>query len=526
MRYRIALIVGVAAMLAALIPSLLPQAGHGQDVRLQRVSVSSAAAEANGPSIQPAVSADGRYIAFASDSSNLVPGDTPNRDVFVHDRLTGMTELVSVASDRTPSNGPSFFPAISGDGRYVVFQSDATNLVAGDTNNATDIFLHDRTTGATTRVSVASDGTQGNGDSVTPSISANGRYVTFTSIASNLVPGDTNNDRDVFVRDLVAGTTELASVSSDGTHGNSASGGLGAGPPKISGDGRYVVFGSIASNLVANDTNGWDDIFLRDRVAGTTERVSIATDGTQGNGHSMYGSVSDDGRFAAFFSDANNLVAGDTNATSDVFLRDRLMGVTVRLSEGPGGLQANGPSRFPVVSADGRTIAFQSDASNLVPYDTNATTDVFLYHMTGRSIERASVPDGGGEANGASTSGSLSSDGDVVAFQSDASNLVPNDGNAATDIFARGKALAPATPTPRPPTVTPTPTSQGRIGDVNGDGRIDSIDALLVLQYAAGLLPSPPGGQLSDVNLDGRTNAIDAALILQFVAGLLGQLPP
>jgi Tol biopolymer transport system component len=529
MRGNIAMVLGTAALAAALAALALIHTGLGQDVRTERASVSSAGAEANGLSLGPAVSADGRYVAFASDSSNLTPGDTLTRDVFVHGLLTGATEVVSVASDGAQGNGPSFFPAMSGDGRYVVFQSDASNLVAGDTNGATDIFIHDRMTGATTRISVAGGGAQGNNDSLTPSISANGRYVTFTSVASNLVADDTNSDRDVFVRDLVAGTTELASVASDGTHGNFASGGFGAGPARMSTDGRYVVFGSFASNLVANDTNGFDDIFLRDRVAGTTERVSAATDGTEGNGHSMYGSVSDDGRFVAFFSDANNLVPGDSNGASDVFLRDRTMGVTTRLSVGPGGVQAAGPSRFPVVSADGAVIAFQSDATTFVSGDTNSATDIFLYHMVGEFIDRASVADDGSEGNAGSTSASLNGDGSGVAFQSNASNLVVNDTNGAMDIFARGKALGPeptATPTPRPPTVTPTPTTAPRIGDVNNDHAVNAIDAAIILQYSAGLLPSPPGVSLGDVNHDGQTNAIDAALILQLSAGLIGQLPP
>jgi Tol biopolymer transport system component len=531
MRGNIAIVLGIAALAAALAPLALIRTGRGQNVRIERASVSSAGAQANGLSLGPAVSADGRYVAFGSDASNLTPGDTPTRDVFVHDRMTGATELVSVASDSTRGNGPSFFPALSGDGRYVVFQSDASNLVTGDTNDATDIFLHDRMTGTTTRVSVAGDGAQGNDDSLTPAISVNGRYVTFTSLASNLVVNDTNNDRDVFVRDLVAGTNELASVASDGTHGNFTSGGFGAGPARISNDGRYVVFGSFASNLVANDTNSFDDIFLRDRVAGTTERVSVATAGTEGNGHSMYGSVSDDGRFVAFFSDASNLVPGDSNGASDVFLRDRIKGVTDRLSVGPGGVQADGPSRFPIISADGgQTIAYQSDATNIVSDDTNDATDILVYHVVGYSTDRASVGDNGSEGNAGSTSPSLNSDGSVVAFQSSASNLVANDTNGAMDIFARGKSAAPAatlTPTPRPPTVTPTPTSSlNRIGDVNADHTVNAIDAAIILQYAAGLLSSPPGGSLGDVNHDGQTNAIDAALILQYAAGLLVQWPP
>ena len=528
MRLRLAVMLPAAAVTAALLPFVVTGTSHGQDVRTERASVSTGGVEVDAASIQAGMSADGRYVVFASDAADLVANDSGNLDIFVRDRQTGTTERVSIASDGTPAGAPSLFPAISGDGRYVVFQSDATNLVSPDTN-ATDIFLRDRVTGTTTRVSVASGGAPGNGDSETPSISANGRYVTFTSLADNLAPDDGNQDRDVFVRDLVAGTTELASLATDGTHGNNASGGLGAGPARISNDGRYVVFGSFADTLVANDLNHSDDIFVRDRVAGTTERVSIATDGTERAGHSMYGSISDDGRYVAFFSDAPLLTADDSNSVSDVFLRDRTAGVTTRLSAGPGGAPPDWPSRFPVISADGGVIAFQSDATNLAANDMNGVTDVFLYHMAGGTIERVSVADGGSEGNGASTSPSVSSDGTTVAFQSSAGNLVAGDGNGVTDVFVRGKALGPgptSTPTPRPPTVTPTPTSAPRGGDVNGDGRVNSIDAAIILQYAAGLLPSPPGGPSSDVNHDGQTNAIDAALILQYSAGLLGQLPP
>jgi Tol biopolymer transport system component len=508
-----------AAVAITAAAALWASAGFGQDVRTERVSVSSTGAEANGPSLIARVSASGRYVAFSSDSSNLVPGGTANRDVFVRDRVAGTTERVSVASDGTPGQGPSFYPSISADGRYVVFQSDAGNLVASDSNSATDIFLRDRTAGVTTLVSVSTAGVQGDKQSVTPSISADGRYVTFTSLADNLVPNDTNNDRDVFVRDLVTGTTELVSQSTAGALGNGPSGGFGAGPARISAGGRYVVFGSFASNLVAGDTNNADDIFLHDRVAGTTERVSVTTSGTEGNNHSTYGSVSDDGRYVAFFSAANNLVTGDANMTSDIFLRDRLMSTTTRISVGPSGVEANGASGFPVISGDGSAVAFESLATNLVSGDTNGASDVFVYHAAGLSIDRVSVPDGGGESNSPSTGASITSAGDLVAFQSDATNLVANDGNGVTDVFTRGKAAGPPPP-------TPSPTSQHLVGDANHDGQVNSIDAALVLQYSAGLLPSPPGGSDSDVNRDGQTNAIDATLILQYAAGLINHLPP
>jgi Tol biopolymer transport system component len=339
------------------------------------------------------------------------------------------------------------------------------------------------------------------------------------------VADDANDDRDVFLRDRQTGTTELLSVASDGTHGNFASGGLAAGPARISADGRYVVFGSFANNLVSGDMNALDDIFLRDRQAGTTERASVATDGSEGNGHSMHGSVSDDGRFVFFDSGATNLVSDDTNGAGDIFCHDRVLNETIRISTGLGGAQPNGASRFPMIAGNGAVAAYQSDADNLGPGDANSVSDIYAFRLASGSTERVTALEGD-ETNGASTRPAISRDGEVVAFQSEATNLVAEDTNGATDIYVRGKPLgAPATatrtPTPRP---TATPTPPARPGDVNCDGSVTSIDAALVLQYSAGLLDDLRCGGFGDVNRDGVVNAIDAALVLQHVAGLLARL--
>ncbi len=501
---------------------------------MQRASLSSTSAQGNAASVGASLSADGRFVAFASDASNLVPGDTNfDRDVFVRDRLTGATGRISVSSTGDEGNDTSAGvsagpPRLSADGRYVAFSSRASNLVPDDTNETDDVFVRDRATGTTERASVASDGTQGNGESVTPSISGDGRYVTFTAVASNLVPNDSNNDRDVFVHDRLSGVTELASVASDGTQGNFTSGGLGAGPARITADGRYVVFGSFASNLVPNDTNNHDDIFVRDRVDDTTERVSVSSTGVEGDAHSLYPSISGDGRYVVFYSGSATLVPGDTNNASDVFLHDRETGTTVRLSDVPGGDQGIGSSYFPVISADGRVVAFHSEAPNLAPGDSNGVTDVFLLRLDIGALVRLSVADGGSEGNGASSFVDVSADGAVAAFESMATNLVPGDTNGASDVFVWGGPLGPpATPTPVPtatPTLVPTPTAQP--GDVNCDRTVNSIDAALVLQLGAALIHALPCPSASDVNGDGRTDAVDAALILQFVAGLLHRLPP
>jgi len=329
------------------------------------------------------MSADGRHVAFSCCATNLVAGDTNLQpDVFVHDRETGETELVSVASDGTQGLGAcSGFPSLSADGRYVAFYSEAPNLVAGDTNGCGDIFVHDRDTAETVRVSVASDGTEGDAwAGMPPSISADGRYVAFYALASNLVGDDTNGVADVFVHDCDTGETMRVSVASDGAEATDASA-----EPSISADGRYVAFRSDAADLVADDTNAVPDTFVHDRETGETVRVSVASDGTEANGgSSSRTSIGADGRCVAFGSDATNLVAGDTNGVQDTFVHDRETGETVRVSVASDGTQANAGSSLgfnhpPSISADGRCVAFDSDATNLVPGDTNGFGDVFVH---------------------------------------------------------------------------------------------------------------------------------------------------
>ncbi len=351
----------------------------------ERVSVASGGTEGNGASLGSALSADGRFVAFDSAATDLVAGDTNGvSDVFAHDRQTGTTERVSVASGGAQGNGSSgligfaFPPALSADGRFIAFVSFATNLVAGDTNGATDVFVHDRLTGTTERVSVASGGTQSNAGSLGSALSADGRFVAFQSDGTNLVPGDTNGATDVFVHDRVTGATERVSVASGGgTQGNRNSGGFFA-FPALSADGRLVAFESDATNLVATDTNGATDVFVHDRLTGTTERVSVASGGSQGNGFSAGPVLSGDGRFVAFVSFATNLVAGDTNGATDVFVHDRQTGTTERVSVASGGTQGNDSSAGPVLSADGGLVAFHSTATNLVAGDANGAYDVFV----------------------------------------------------------------------------------------------------------------------------------------------------
>jgi archaellum component FlaF (FlaF/FlaG flagellin family) len=359
---------------------------------------------------RPDISADGRYVTFGS-AAKLVPGDTNvYLDIFVYDRQTGITSRVSVDSSGNQSNYTSLNPAISADGRYVTFSSSANNLVPGDTNGYPDIFVHDRQTGSTSRVSVDSSGNQSSGISDNHAISADGRYVTFSSYATDLVTGDTYGyENAIFVHDRQTGSTSRVSVggnfgsdiSADGRYVTfdgflydrqtditsqvyvASSGGLsGSKNTAISADGRYVTFSSSANNVVPGDTNNRGDIFLYDRQTGSTSRVSVDSSGNQSNGYSRLPDISADGRYVTFVSDANNLLPGDTNRAEDIFLYDRLTGITTRVSTDSSGNQSNGDSLYPAISADGRYVTFNSAANNLVPGDTNNRGDIFIRDLS------------------------------------------------------------------------------------------------------------------------------------------------
>ncbi|MCP4409235.1 MAG: hypothetical protein GY807_16070, partial [Gammaproteobacteria bacterium] len=340
-----------------------------------RVSVDSAGNEAHGFSFSPEISADGRYVAFQSDAPDLVVNDFNGQsDIFVHDRQTGQTSRVSVNSANIEANGFSFEPSINADGRYVTFQSDAFNLVANDFNGLSDIFVHDRQTGQTSLVSVDSTGIEASGFSYQPSTSADGQFVAFQSDASNLISNDFNAQSDVFIHDRQTGQTTRVSVDGTGSDANGYSDW-----PSISADGRYVAFRSDASNLIVNDFNGQSDIFVHDRQTGQTSRVSVDSTGIEANGFSFEPSISADGRFVTFQSDAFNLVANDINGWSDIFVHDRQTGQTSRISQDSAGNGANSGSYMPAINDDGRFIAYTSDASNLVTGDLNGFPDIFVY---------------------------------------------------------------------------------------------------------------------------------------------------
>ncbi|RQH25938.1 TolB family protein [Okeania hirsuta] len=408
-----------------MVTNIIPQ------TNIDRLSVNFQGNEGNNFSINPSISADGRYIAFESAADNLVIGDTNNQtDIFITDRQTQTTDIVSVNSFGFGGNLNSFHSSVSGNGRFVTFASNATNLVPGDSNNTTDIFLTDLLTFTTTRISVDSLGNQSNAASINPTISADGRFIAFESDATNLVMGDINNARDIFLHDTLTGITAQISRNSLGDRANFSSFN-----PAISDNGRFITFDSFATNIVAGDTNNTRDVFWHDTLTGITSSISVDAFGNQGDFSSFNPSISTDGRFIAFESRATNLVPGDTNNARDIFVRDVLNGITTRVSVDIFGNQVSRSSFAPTISGDGRFVAFDSFDPLLVPGDSNSTNDIFVRDLLNGVTTKISVNSQGLEGNLTSFNSAISASGEVVAFDSFATNLVVGDNNNSRDIF-------------------------------------------------------------------------------------------
>jgi Tol biopolymer transport system component len=519
-------------------------------------SVNSAGEQANGTSLQLAISGDGRSVAFASLATNLVPADTnqsadifvralretytvrvneaagserlfyeprvsgdgrvvvfsstPQSLVFAHDRDADADGILDEPGGTTTlivANAESFRPAVSGEGRYVVFDS-GWPLLPEDRNGIRDVFAYDLVTGVPSLVSRSPTGIAGNGSSSAASISGDGRWVAFQSVATDLGPAG-GPASDVFVNDRLTGETILVSASSGGEPGNNES--L---LPAISGDGRSVAFHSRADNLVAGDHNGLEDVFVRDLATRTTVRVSVSSGGREANGRSFRASISGDGRYVAFESDATNLVAGDVNGTRDIFVHDRRVGLTARLSVGPNGREADGFSEFASIAGDGASAAFRSGATALVVADTNGTEDVF--------VRGADPQDVGSDLN---RDGDLD---DVVLRRLDLATGTVETLGPAEQVVVTGATAALL----RPEAAGGVPGAPAP--DLNGDG--DARDAVVWLarkgvpatnlgRAAAGLALSPtwlaalvsePAEGATDLNGDG--DAADTVLAVHPLA--------
>jgi signal peptidase I len=386
------------------------------------VSLDPEGTELEGPSALPSVSADGRFVAF------VYQGES---QIYVFDRKAGTSQLVSAATSGAPGNGRSEKPAISGDGRFVAFSSEASDLVEGDANGVADVFVRDMETLTTRRISVGLDGAEADGPSEAPAISADGRFVAFASAASNLVASDGNGAQDVFVYDLMAGRTEIASVVDEGFEqlGESYE-------PSISATGRYVAFTSEA-RLAPAGVRGLPSIYVRDRYAETTTLASVSRDGKSANEGASDPAISANGRVVAFASKADNLVSRDFNRLTDIFVRELDAGVTERVSIGQDGAQSDANSSGPAISGDGRYVTFVAMDSNLVPGDLNRYRDLFLYDREADVTLLVSANRDGQPAGDHSSPASLNYDGSVIAFPSIAPDIAGGGPRLRQDIFVR-----------------------------------------------------------------------------------------
>ncbi len=396
----------------------------------------------NGGSRTPSLDLDGSHVAFMAGADNLIGAgvDTNfSQDIFVRDRALNTTTRASVTVTGTQANNDSYEPVSNTDGNIVSFTSDATNLLGAgvDSNGFQDIFVRNISGLTTTRASVSDTEAQSDDDSDFSDLTPDGNQVVFESWATNLILPtlDNNGNADVFLRSISGGTTSRISVTDAEAQANGNSFN-----PAVNADGTKIAFESRADNLqaVGPDGNGnVRDIFLRNTTTGNTTRVSVGTGSLEGNAASLNASISSDGTKIAFESDASNFLANDTNGARDIFVHDTLTGVTTRVSVRTGGIQGKGDSFNAQISDDGRWVVFESDANNLVLGDTNGTTDVFLHDRTTGITTRASVGVGGDEANTGGDIPAISGDHQLVAFESQSNNLVSTDNNDMIDVFAR-----------------------------------------------------------------------------------------
>lgn len=418
-------------------------AGGGVTTRVSVVNGSPGAQATGGASSAPSVSSDGRFVAFASDATNLVPNDTNGvTDVFVRDRLTGTTERVSVNSAGAQGIGPSGSisrPSISADGNFVAFESFSP-LVSSPSLAGDNVFVRDRAKGTTQLVSVApaNAAPSAGSDSNQPSISADGNSVAFASTANNLVASDNNGAKDIFVRNLTGGTTTRVSVGGVSGTPSSAEWTWESDKPSISGDGRYVAFRRQADTSdPLNPLYIWE-IWVRDTTAGTSRRLSNNAISPTGLvlADSDNPAISQNGAYVAFDSGSPDLTGAQGNGMHAVIRMSTSGGTGTLVSQSTSANEGNGASSAPAISSDGRYVAFQSDATNL-DTDSNGHTDIFVRDCTLNTTAVQSVSTAGAQGNGDSITPAISSDGQLVAFESAATNLVSSDSNSYDDVFAR-----------------------------------------------------------------------------------------
>lgn len=394
--------------------------------------------QSNWNSSKGSFSPDGTKIVFYSFASNFVENDTNNRvDIFIKDLITGIISRVSTDKDGNEANGNSDSPSFSPDGNKILFTSAATNLVSNSTNDGYAVFIKDIIDNSITMVSTSYNGSHPDADCFNPSFSKDGKKVVFSSNASNLISSDTNGYEDVFVKYLSSGFISRVSTSSTGTQANKYSR-----EASFSPNGENVIFTSEASNLVSDDTNGVNDIFMKNILNQSIIRVSTDSDddevfgsGDEDDEGSWGSSFSPDGSKVLFSSQAITLIDNDTNYRIDLFLKDLETGEVTILSTNSSGVQANHDSYEAKFSYDGNKVIFTSAASNLIDGDTNNTYDIYIKDLTSGMFSRVSTNSLGYQSNSFSTEASFSNDGKKIVFTSNASNLVETDTNSRYDIF-------------------------------------------------------------------------------------------
>lgn len=422
-------------MRASLCAALLASTALAQVCEPRRASVDATGAQADRGSTTPCFSADGSRLAYASSAANLVPGDLNGcDDIFVVELATGLVERASLADGGLESNGPSNGPSLSADGRLACFSSFATNLVAGDANGQNDVYVRDRIAGTTTLVSRGLSGGSALGSSFTARISPDGRRVAFLSWAADLVPGDANWTRDLFVHELATGATTR--VQAQGVEPDGQSGGNFG--PRWSEDGRFLAFASEATNLVPGDLNGRMDVFVLDLVAGTLTLASRQANLLQHADDSDLADLSLDGGTLLVLSAAKSWTNGDFNDALDLFAVDRATSAATCVSLGFEGATTTGGAWVGALSRDARFVAFVSDSEKIVPGDVNEERDVFLVDRLAGRTERANVSPATGPSTGGVNFPAMHPAGDIVACVTGATDLAPGDTNDAWDVYLLG----------------------------------------------------------------------------------------
>jgi len=396
------------------------------------ISVNTSGGTPNNYSMKPSTSQDGRYIAYVSAATDVVSGDTNGQaDIFLRDRLNGTTALVSVSSSGAQGNGASSRPQVSADGRYIVFDSVATNLVNSDTNARSDVFIRDRVLNTTELVSKSASGVLSNDWSGEPDVTADGKHVVFNSYATNLVASPTPSFGGIYVKNLNNGTvtmlTQLAGAAANKTSAT----------PSISCEGRFVAFASTANNLVSGDTNNplknKFRVYIADTLSGSLNYITGTADKSM-----QPGQISCNGSYIPFISSATNIVSGDTNLANDTFLYDRINAAFERVSVSSAGTEGNGEGygESMSVSNDGKYVTFATAATNMVSGDTNGKVDVFLRNRQAGTTELISMDSSSVFGNGDSFDASISYDGKYIAYTSQATNLVSSFGTTSNAVYA------------------------------------------------------------------------------------------